>query len=81
MWCVVETVEPVNDRSLEPWTDCPAFQEHVKKVHSSDEFKKKNQDAQKFFHTLKDFVFGRPTTMENMVCLNFAVVVMFERRH
>ncbi|TCD65982.1 hypothetical protein EIP91_001929 [Steccherinum ochraceum] len=62
----VETVEPVNDRSLEPWTDCPAFQERVKKIHASEDFKKKNQDAQKFFHTLKDFVFGRPTTLENM---------------
>ena len=60
-------MEPVNDRSLEPWTDCPAFHERVKKIHSSEEFKKKNQDAQKFFQTLKDFVFGRPTTMENMV--------------
>ncbi|KAH8088959.1 phosphoglycerate mutase-like protein [Cristinia sonorae] len=66
----VETVEPVNDRSLEPWTDCPAFQERVKKIQNSDEFKKKEQDAQKFFRTLKDFVFGMPTTMENMYNLH-----------
>lgn len=70
---IVETVEPVNDRSLEPWTDCAAFQARVKKIHNSEEFKKKEQDAQKFFHTLKDFVFGRPTAMENMVRLTCSV--------
>ncbi|KAJ3491471.1 hypothetical protein NLI96_g722 [Meripilus lineatus] len=61
----VETVEPVNDRSLEPWTDCPAFQKHVEKVLSSPEFQELNKKSQPFFNTLKDFVFGRPTTLAN----------------
>ncbi|KAF9258374.1 phosphoglycerate mutase-like protein [Marasmius fiardii PR-910] len=61
----VETVEPVNDRSLESWTDCPNFSKHVAEFHSSEEFKKKEKDAQPFFGSIKDFVFGRPTTLEN----------------
>ncbi|KAI0343444.1 phosphoglycerate mutase-like protein [Trametopsis cervina] len=62
----VETVEPSNDRSLESWTDCPSFQNHVKKVMSSDKFKKAEKDAAPFLNDVRDFVFGRPTTMENM---------------
>jgi len=61
----VETVEPNNDRSLEPWTDCPAFEKHVKKVLASEKFKEVEKKAQPFFNSLKDFVFGRPTTLEN----------------
>ncbi|TEB38013.1 phosphoglycerate mutase-like protein [Coprinellus micaceus] len=61
----VETVEPGNDRSLESWTDCPAFTKHVKDFYASDDFKKKSQEAQPFFKGVKDYVFGRPTTLEN----------------
>ncbi|KAJ3890255.1 histidine phosphatase superfamily [Lentinula edodes] len=61
----VETVEPSNDRSLESWTDCPAFEKHISEFYASDEFKAKEKDAQPFFNSVKDFVFGRPTTLEN----------------
>ncbi|KAJ3823681.1 histidine phosphatase superfamily [Lentinula raphanica] len=61
----VETVEPSNDRSLESWTDCPAFNKHVREFYASEEFKQKEKDAQPFFRSVKDFVFGRPTTLEN----------------
>ncbi|KAI0800417.1 phosphoglycerate mutase-like protein [Fomes fomentarius] len=61
----VETVEPSNDRSLEPWTDCPAFEKHVQKVHSSAKFKDVAKQAQPFFHALKDFAFGRELSLEN----------------
>ncbi|KAJ2922824.1 hypothetical protein H1R20_g14276, partial [Candolleomyces eurysporus] len=61
----VETVEPGNDRSLESWTDCPAFEKHIKAFYASDDFKKKSQEAQPFFKAAKDYVFGRPTTLEN----------------
>ncbi|KAF9058676.1 histidine phosphatase superfamily [Rhodocollybia butyracea] len=61
----VETVEPSNDRSLESWTDCPAFEEHIREFYASDEFKKMEEDAQPFFKSVKDFVFGRPTTLVN----------------
>jgi hypothetical protein len=64
----VETVEPYNDRSLESWTDCPAFQKHVAKVYGSDDFKDMAKDAAPFIRGVKDFVFKTPVTMENMVC-------------
>lgn len=63
----IETVEPVNDRSLEPWTDCLAFQQHVVNVYASPEFKAVTKSAQPFFRSIRDFVFGRPTTLENVV--------------
>jgi lysosomal acid phosphatase len=61
----VETVEPGNDRSLESWTDCPNFQKHIKEFYSSSDFKAKSQDAIPFFKAVKDYVFGRPTSLEN----------------
>ncbi|KAF9525011.1 histidine phosphatase superfamily [Crepidotus variabilis] len=61
----VETVEPGNDRSLESWTDCPNFQKRIKEFYSSADFKAKAQDAQPFFKSVKDYVFGRPTSLEN----------------
>ncbi|KAN0081472.1 Histidine phosphatase superfamily [Tylopilus felleus] len=61
----IETVEPGNDRSLEPWTNCPAFEEHVQNVYSSSEFKAAAKAAQPFFGAVRDYVFGRPTTLEN----------------
>ncbi|KAF8883292.1 histidine phosphatase superfamily [Infundibulicybe gibba] len=62
----VETVEPGNDRSLESWTNCPAFEKHIKNFYGSEEFKSKAKDAQPFFKGVKDYVFGRPTTLENI---------------
>ncbi|KAJ7655890.1 histidine phosphatase superfamily [Mycena rosella] len=62
----METVEPGNDRSMESWTDCPAFQKHVASFHDSDAFKAKEKDAAPFFQTVQDYVFGRPTTLENI---------------
>ncbi|KZT65425.1 phosphoglycerate mutase-like protein [Daedalea quercina L-15889] len=61
----VETVEPSNDRSLESWTDCPAFEQHVQKVQASSEFKEASRSASRFFTDIRDFIFGRPATMEN----------------
>ncbi|KAJ6529621.1 histidine phosphatase superfamily [Mycena capillaripes] len=62
----METVEPGNDRSMESWTDCPAFQKHITKFHGSNAFKEKAKEAAPFFHDIKDFVFGRPATLENI---------------
>ncbi|KAF9047598.1 histidine phosphatase superfamily [Panaeolus papilionaceus] len=61
----VETVEPGNDRSLESWTDCPNFEKHTRAFYNSPDFKAKAQDAAPFFKGVKDYVFGRPTTLEN----------------
>ncbi|KAJ7122360.1 histidine phosphatase superfamily [Mycena epipterygia] len=62
----LETVEPGNDRSMESWTDCPAFQKHVASFHESDAFKDKAKEASSFFQNVKDYVFGRPTTLDNI---------------
>jgi hypothetical protein len=62
----VETVEPSNDRSLESWTDCPAFEKHIADFYHSKEFKEKANDAEPFFKGIKDYVFGRPTILENI---------------
>lgn len=61
----IETVEPGNDKSLEPWTDCPAFEQHIADVYSSSEFKETARAAGPFFGSVRDYVFGRPTTLEN----------------
>ncbi|KAG6902283.1 hypothetical protein C0995_002215 [Termitomyces sp. Mi166 len=42
-----------------------AFARHTKDFYNSQEFKDKAKDAQSFFKAAKDFVFGRPTTLEN----------------
>ena len=44
-----------------------AFEKHIERVYNSEEFKKKANEAQQFFTELKDFTFGRPTTLENIV--------------
>jgi hypothetical protein len=44
-----------------------AFQKHIKAFHESDAFKAKAKEAAPFFHDVKDFVFGRPATLENIV--------------
>ncbi|KAJ6480572.1 histidine phosphatase superfamily [Mycena vitilis] len=62
----METVEPGNDRSMESWTDCPAFEKHIEKFYASDAFKAKATEAASFFHDVKDFVFGRAATLENI---------------
>jgi hypothetical protein len=46
-----------------------AFQKHVAAFHDSDAFKAKAKDAAPFFQDIKDYVFGRPTTLENIVRL------------
>ena len=46
-----------------------AFEKHVKEFYNSDDFKKKSQEAQNFFKSVRDYVFGRPTTLENSVRL------------
>ncbi|KAG1851468.1 histidine phosphatase superfamily [Suillus subalutaceus] len=63
----IETVEPGNDKSLEPWTDCPAFEQHISSVYSSSKFKETAKAADHFYGAVKDYVFGRPTTLENAI--------------
>jgi len=46
-----------------------AFEKHIEAFHHSEEFKKKAEDAKPFFKVIKDYVFGRPTTLENIVSI------------
>jgi lysosomal acid phosphatase len=46
-----------------------AFEKHIEAFHHSEEFKKKAEDAEPFFKVIKDYVFGRPTTLENIVSI------------
>ncbi|KAI0302307.1 phosphoglycerate mutase-like protein [Multifurca ochricompacta] len=62
-----ETVEPSNDRSLESWTNCPAFEDHVKQFYASPGFKAAAKEAEPFFKMANDFTFGRPVTLENAI--------------
>ncbi|KAK0194677.1 histidine phosphatase superfamily [Armillaria mellea] len=69
----VETVEPGNDRSLEPWTSCPAFLKRVAQIHASEEFKAKEKETAtvRFFDTVKDYVFGRERSLANITQLTY----------
>jgi lysosomal acid phosphatase len=62
----VETVEPANDRSLEPWTDCPSFQKHLQAFRESKEYKQVEQDSKYFFSSARDFLFGRTASLDNI---------------
>ncbi|KAF9267583.1 phosphoglycerate mutase-like protein [Marasmius fiardii PR-910] len=61
----VETVEPNNDRSLESWTDCPAFQRHIANFYESEEFRRKARESEEILESFKPFVAGRVTRLEN----------------
>ncbi|KAF8554871.1 phosphoglycerate mutase-like protein [Imleria badia] len=54
------------DRVLEPWTDCKAFKKHVSEVYASEEFKQTTKDAEHFFGSVHDYMFGRPATLVDM---------------
>ncbi|KAG2362446.1 histidine phosphatase superfamily [Suillus spraguei] len=61
----IETIDPGNDKSLEPWIDCPAFEQHIADVYSSSKFREVEKAAGPFFGAVRDYVFGRPTTLVN----------------
>jgi lysosomal acid phosphatase len=46
-----------------------AFERHIEAFHNSEEFKKKAEDAKPFLKAIKDYVFGRPTILENIVSI------------
>jgi len=49
---------------FEPWINCKAFKKHVAEVYASDKFKETVKDAQPFFGSVHDYMFGMPTTLE-----------------
>jgi lysosomal acid phosphatase len=44
-----------------------AFEEHIQRFYASDEFKMKAREAEPFFNGIRDFVFGRPLSLQNIV--------------
>lgn len=62
----VEMIPDSSDTVLESWVDCAAFKKHITKVYNSEEFKEKAKEAKHFFGSVHDYVFGRPTTLENI---------------
>lgn len=46
-----------------------AFEKHIKNFYASPGFKEEAKKAEPFFKGVKDYVFGRPTTLENIVRL------------
>jgi hypothetical protein len=46
-----------------------SFDKHIKEFYSSADFKARAQDAVPFFKGVKDYVFGRPASLENAVCV------------
>ncbi|KIJ57751.1 hypothetical protein HYDPIDRAFT_120380, partial [Hydnomerulius pinastri MD-312] len=62
----VEMATEGGDYVLEPWVDCAAFKKRVSEVYNSAEFKQTAKDAQHFFGSVHDYMFGRPTTLENI---------------
>ncbi|KAG8220362.1 histidine phosphatase superfamily [Butyriboletus roseoflavus] len=63
----VEMATVGDDRVLEPWTDCKAFKKHVSEVYASEEFMQAAKDAEHFFESVHDYMFGRPTSLVDMV--------------
>jgi hypothetical protein len=56
-----------------------AFERHVQNVYNSEAFKAKASEAQPFFKGVRDFVFGRPATLENIV--SFIFLTMYFQSH
>ncbi|KAH0835528.1 histidine phosphatase superfamily [Lanmaoa asiatica] len=65
----VEMTADGGDRVFQPWTDCKAFKKHVSEVYASEEFIQTAKDAQHFLGSIHDYMFGRPTTLVDMVSL------------
>ena len=49
-----------------------AFEKHVKGFYDSPEFKKKAKEAQPFLDEAKQYLFGIPNTLENIVSVRKA---------
>ncbi|XP_006462624.1 hypothetical protein AGABI2DRAFT_137285 [Agaricus bisporus var. bisporus H97] len=62
----IESVEPENDISLEGWTSCTAFNDATEAFYNSTEFKQKANESADFLNSLKQYLDGRPVSLENM---------------
>ncbi|KAF9222137.1 phosphoglycerate mutase-like protein [Gyrodon lividus] len=62
----VEMAAEGGDHELEPWVNCKAFKKHVSEVYASEEFKETAKNAQSFFGSVHDYMFGRPATLADI---------------
>jgi len=62
----IESVEPGNDISLEGWTSCGVFDNATAAFYKSPEFALKANESAAFLGQLKQYLDGRPVTLENM---------------
>jgi hypothetical protein len=44
-----------------------AFEKHIQEFYASDEFRQKAKDVEPFFNAVRDFVFGKQLTLQNIV--------------
>lgn len=51
------------------------FEKHVADFYKSDEFKKREKDAEPFFNGVRDYIFGRPATLANIVRCSVIVFI------
>ncbi|KAJ6620736.1 histidine phosphatase superfamily [Mycena sp. CBHHK59/15] len=61
-----QSVEPNNDITLEGWTSCGAFDDSTAAFYNSTEFAQKQTESAPFLNSLKQYLDGRPVTLENM---------------
>lgn len=62
----VESVEPNNDVSLEGWTSCGPFNDATNAFYASPEFQAKANESSAFLNSIKQYMDGRPVTLQNM---------------
>ena len=48
-----------------------AFENHIKEFYNSDEFKRKAEESRPVLESFRDYVYGRPLTLENAVSITF----------
>lgn len=62
----VTSIDPEEDYTLEPWTECPAYTADNAAWYKTDAFKAKAAENQEFLGSLSSVVGSRNVSLENM---------------
>lgn len=62
----VSSIDPEEDYTLEPWTECPAYTADNAAWYKSDAFKAKAAESQDFLTSIQSVVGSRNVSLENM---------------
>lgn len=62
----VTSIDPDEDYTLEPWTECPAYAADNAAWYKSDAFKAKAAESADFLNSLDSVVGSRNVSLENM---------------